>query len=97
MIALAILVILLTGRFSLFLRSPFVYEPDPEIERTFHQKRKKQRVEGQRRKAQEISPKMEPPRREPERRTLREFITPEVQGITSSIARPTLEVNDFEL
>ena len=40
---------------------------------------------------------MEPPRREPERRTLQDFITPSVSAITFSIARPTLEVNNFEL
>jgi len=37
------------------MRSPFVYKPDPKIERTFHQKRKMQRVERQRRKAWETS------------------------------------------
>ena len=80
-----------------FMQSPFFYEPNADIKRTFHQKRKKQRVERQRCKARETSPKMEPPRGEPERRTLQDFITSGVQGITSSIGRATLEVNNFEL
>jgi len=32
-----------------------------------------------------------------QRRTLWDFITPKVQGISSSIARPTVDVNNFEL
>jgi len=32
-----------------------------------------------------------------QRRTLWDFITPGVQGISSSIPRPTVEVNNFEL
>jgi len=32
-----------------------------------------------------------------QRRTLRDFITAGVRGISSSIARPTMEVNNFEL
>ena len=35
------------------MQSPLVYEFHPEIERTFCQKRKKQRVERQRRKAKD--------------------------------------------
>ena len=31
------------------------------------------------------------------RRTLRDFVTPGVQGIASSIAQPTIDVNNFEL
>ena len=31
-----------------------------------------------------------------QRRTLQDFITPGVQGISSSITRPTVEVNNFE-
>ena len=34
-----------------FMRNPFVYKLDPEIERSFHEKRKKQRVERLRRKS----------------------------------------------
>ena len=32
-----------------------------------------------------------------ERRTLRDFITPRVQGIASNIARPAVDPNNFEL
>jgi len=32
-----------------------------------------------------------------QRRTLRNFVTPGVQGIGSSIARPNVEANNFEL
>jgi len=32
-----------------------------------------------------------------QRRTLRDFVTPGVQGITSSIARPTVDANNFML
>jgi len=77
------------------MRSPFAYEPDPEIERTFRLRRKKRRLE-RRRKAQEESVKMDAGG-EGQRRTLRDFITPGVQGISSSIARLTVEVNNFEL
>jgi len=31
------------------------------------------------------------------RKTLRDFITPGVQGISSSIIKPAMEVNNFEL
>jgi len=77
------------------VRSPFAYEPDPEIEWTFRIRRKKQRLD-KRRKAQEEFAKMDAGG-EGQRRKLRDFITPGVQGISSSIARPTLEVNNFEL
>jgi len=32
-----------------------------------------------------------------QRRTLRDFVTPGVQGIASNITRPNVEVNNFEL
>jgi len=32
-----------------------------------------------------------------ERRTLRDFVTPGVQGIASSTAQPTVDANNFEL
>jgi len=32
-----------------------------------------------------------------QRRTLRDLVTPGVQGIASSIARPALDANNFEL
>jgi len=66
------------------MRSPFAYQPDPEIEQTFRIRRKKQRLE-KRHKAQEESPKMDAGAGA-QRRTLRDFITPRVQGISSSIA-----------
>jgi len=77
------------------MRSLFVYELDPEIERTFRIRRKNQRLE-KRRRAQEESPKMDA-EAGGQRRTLRDFITPGVQGISSSISRLTVEVNNFEL
>ena len=77
------------------MRSPFAYEPNPEIEWTFRIRRKKQRLK-KRRKAQEEYPKMDPGARG-QGTTLRDFITPGVEGISSSIARPTVEVNNFEL
>jgi len=77
------------------MRSPFAYELDPEIEWTFRLRGKKQRLE-KRHKAQEESAKMYTGG-EGQRRTLQDFITLGVQGISSSIARPTVEVNNFEL
>ena len=77
------------------MQSPFAYEPDPEIESTFGIRRKKQRLE-KRRKAREESPKMDTGAGD-QRRTLRDFITLGVQDISSSITRPTVEVNNFEL
>ena len=76
------------------MRSPFAYEPDPEIKQSFRIRRKKQRLD-KRHKAQEESAKMDVG--EGQRGTLRDFITPGVQGISSSIARPIVEVNNFEL
>ena len=61
----------------------------------FRIRRKKQRLE-KRRKAQEESPKMDAGAGG-QRRTLRDFITPGVQRISSSIVRPTVEVNNFKL
>jgi len=77
------------------MRSPLAYGPDPEIEKTFRIRRKKERLE-KRCKGRETSPKMDA-RTRGQRRTLRDFITPGVQGISSSIAKPTVEVNNFEL
>jgi len=78
------------------MQSPILYEPNPEIERTFCLIRTKQRIEEKRCEA----------RRNPtgiaggggdQRRTLRDFVTPEVQRIASSIDHPTLDANNFEL
>jgi len=77
------------------MRSSFAYELDLEIERTFCIRRKKQRLE-KRRKAQEESPKMDAGAGG-QRRTLRDFINLGVQEISSSISRPIVEVNNFEL
>jgi len=74
------------------MQSLILYKPDPEIERTFHLRRKKRKIEEQRRKARRNSNMMGE-----ERRTLRDFITPGVQGIDSSIAQPAVDVNNFEL
>jgi len=40
------------------MRSPFLFEFDPEIERTFRSRRKKQKLEEQAAKAQEASSTM---------------------------------------
>jgi len=68
------------------MRIPFAYKPDPEIEKTFHIREKNQRHK-KRRKAWETSPKMDAATRG-QRGTLQDFITPRVQGISSSVARP---------
>ena len=78
------------------MRSPFLYEPDPEIERTFYLRRKKQKVEEQRREARRTSPNMAGGCGD-QRRILRDFVTLRVQGIASSIARPNVDINNFEL
>jgi len=77
------------------MRSSFAYEPDLEIERTSRITRKKQRIK-KKHKAWEASPKMDATLGS-QRRTLQDFVTHGVQGISSSIARPTVEVNYFEL
>jgi len=74
----------------------FLYELDPEIDRTFYLKRKKQKLEKQRSKARRTLPNMAGGGGD-QRRMLRNFVTPEVQCITSNIARPTVEENNFEL
>jgi len=78
------------------MRSPILYEPDPKIERTFCLRRKKQRIEEQRRKARKNLTSMAGGGGD-QRRTLRDFVTPVVRGIASSIARPTVDTNNFEL
>jgi len=74
------------------MRSLILYKPDLEIERTFRLRRKKQRIEEQRHAAGRNSSIVGE-----ERRTLRDFVTPGVQGISSSIARPAVDANNFEL
>jgi len=78
------------------MRSPFLYEPDPEIERTFRLRRNKKKIEEHRRKARRISTNMVGGGGD-QRRTLRDFVAPKVQGIASSIARPYVDADNFEL
>jgi len=61
------------------MRSPFLYEPDLEIERTFCLKRKKQKIGEQRRQARRTSSNMARARGD-QRRTIRDFVTLGVQG-----------------
>jgi len=74
------------------MQSLLLYEPDPEIERTFRLRRKKQRIKEQRYEVTRNSNMAGE-----ERRTLRDFVTLEVQGIASSIARPVMHANNFDL
>jgi len=76
--------------------SPFLYEPGPEIERTFRLRREKQKIKEQRGEASRSSTNMAGGG-DNQRRTLRDFITPGVQGVTSTIAHPRIEANNFEL
>jgi len=76
------------------MRSPFPYEFDPKIDRSCCRRKKKQRLEEQRCKAYYTSYTMA---NGDQRRTLRVFVTPGVQGITSSAARPTAEAHTLEL
>jgi len=57
------------------MRSWILYEPDPEIERTFCLRKKNQMIEEQRREARKNS------NIAGEKRTLQDFITTGVQGI----------------
>jgi len=82
--------------FSTYMWSSFPFEFDIEIERTFHSRRKKLKLEDQRAKAQEASSTVVGGG-DDQRRMLRDFIISRVQGITSSIARPNLEAHNFEL
>jgi len=74
------------------MRSLILYEPNPEIERNFRLRRKKHRIEEQRHEARRnLNIGGE------ERRSLQDFITPGVQAIASSIARPIVDANNFKL
>jgi len=79
-----------------FMRSPFPFAFDPKIERTFPWRQKKLRLEEQKLKAQETSPKIAGGGGD-QWRTLRDFITPGVHDITSSIIRPIVKAYNFEL
>ena len=74
------------------MQSLILYEPDAEIERTFRLRRKKQRIEEQRCEARRNSSMAGE-----ERRTLSDFVAPRVQRNASSIARPAVGANNFEL
>ena len=78
------------------MESLFLYEPDPEIERAFRLRRKKQKIKEQRREARKTSTNMVGGGCD-QRRTLRDFVTPGVQVIASSITRPNIGANNFEL
>ena len=74
------------------MRSLILYEPDLVIERTFLLRRKKQCIEEQRHEVRQNSNMAGE-----ERRTLRDFVTPSVQGIASSIAQLAIDANNFKL
>ena len=74
------------------MQSLILYEPNPEIERTFRLRRKKQRIKKQRREV-----RMNLSMAGEARRTLHDFVTLGVQGMASTIARPTMDANNFEL
>jgi len=76
-----------------FMRSSFLYEPNPEIKRPFHLRRKKERLEGQLHKAHNTHEMIDGDRK----RTFWDFVTLGVQCITSSIARPNVKAHNFEL
>jgi len=78
------------------MRSQFLYEPDPEIERTFRLRRKKQKIEEQRHEARRTSTNMTGGGGD-QRRTLRDFVTPKVQGIASRIDCSNIDANNFKL
>ena len=76
--------------------SSMLYKLDPEIKKTFHLRMKKQRIEKQIREVRRNPTRMAGGR-DDQRRTLRDFVTPGVQGIASSIARTTSYVNNLKL
>ena len=78
------------------MRSPFLFAFDLEIDRTFCFRRKKLRVEEQKLTTEAVSSLMSGIGGD-QRRTLLDFVTIGVQGISSSIAWPTLEANNFVL
>jgi len=78
------------------MQSPFLYEPNLEIERTFRLRRKKQTIEEQRHEVRRTSTNMAGGGGD-QRRMLRDFVIPGVQGIASSIARPNVDANNCEL
>jgi len=78
------------------MQNPFLFEFDREITRIFRSRRKKLRVEEQRLNAHVVSSSMAGIGGD-QRRTLEDFVTLIVQGISSSIALLTTESNNFGL
>jgi len=78
------------------MRRLFLYDCDPEIETTFRLRRKKQKVKEQRCEARRTSTNKEGGEGD-QRWTPRDFVTPRVHGIGSSIARPNVDAKNFEL
>jgi len=77
------------------MQSAILYEPNPQTEMTFFLRRKKQGVKEQKCKARMNLTSMVGGGGD--QRMLRDFVTPGVQGIASSIAHPTVDTNNFEL
>jgi len=88
-------VVIFAGFLHLYAKS-LSFEFDREIERTFCSIRKNLNLEEQRAKAQQASATMAGGGGD-QRRTLQDFIYLVVQGIASSIARPNVEPNSFEI
>ena len=80
----------------LFMRRLLLCEANPEIERAFHLRRMKQKIIEQIREVRRTSTNMAGGGGD-QRRTLRDFVVPRVQGIASSIAPPHVDANNFEL
>jgi len=78
------------------MQSPFPFELDLEIERTFCYTREKLKFEEQRAKALEAFSMMARGG-DDQRMTLQDFVTLRVHGITSDITRPNVETDNFEL
>jgi len=78
------------------MRSSCPYEPAIEIETTFCLRRKKRKIKEQRRKARRTSTNITGVGGD-QRRSLTDFVTPVVQEISSSIARPNVDAHKFEL
>jgi len=78
------------------MQSLFPFEFNPKIERTFHSRRKKLKLEKQIAKAQEATSTMVGGGGD-QGRMLRDFATPRIQGIASNITHSKVEENNFEL
>jgi len=78
------------------MQSLILYEPDLKIERTFRLRKKKQRIEEQRREVRRNPTNMAGGRGD-QRRALWDFVIPGAQGIASSITCPNIDANNFEL